>query len=461
MVRLTQDRDLAVNGSDAGDSSGEPLVRVGAPSVSSDHDALILQVHERLLRDMDARVLDELSSEGAHSRVNAAALEILSELVGSLAMVTRQEIAEAVVDEVLGFGPLEPLLSDPDITEVMVNSPTEVFYERDGVIYASSVRFRDQEHIRRVADRIVAPLGRRLDEASPMVDARLPDGSRVNVVIPPVAVDSPTITIRKFQPNRFDFADLIRIGSVSEQAAGFLRACTASKVNVVVSGGTGSGKTTLLNALSEFIPREERIVTIEDPIEIRLRQPHVIRLEARPPTGESTSEITQRDLVRNALRMRPDRILVGEVRGPEAFDMMQAMNTGHEGSITTVHANSPRDALSRIENMIMMAGFELPIRAIREQMASALHLIVQISRLLDGSRRIIAITEVSGMEGELISLQDIFVMERKGLDAEGRVLGVLQSTGIRPRMADRFAHFGVSEAWAAPPSPATTEAVLA
>ena len=422
-----------------------------ARQAASDRDATIARVHERLLRELDTRALDELDGEQARDRVLEAVASILSEIAAGAADVTRQDVAEAVADEVLGFGPIQPLLNDRDITEVMVNGPTEVYYERGGVIYLSPVRFRDNDHIRRIADRIVSPIGRRLDESSPMVDARLPDGSRVNIVIPPIAVDSPTITIRKFQSDRYDFEDLIRINTMNEQVAGFLRASVASKVNIVVSGGTGSGKTTLLNALSQFIPAQERVVTIEDPVEIQMKQPHVVRLEARPPTGESTREVAMRDLVKNALRMRPDRIIVGEVRGSEAFDMLQAMNTGHEGSITTVHANTPRDALSRIENMVFMAGFELPIKAIREQMASALHLIVQIGRFVDGTRRIQSITEVSGMEGDLVALQDIFVFERAGFSESGQVQGELKATGIRPRFADRFSDFSVSEAWVTPP----------
>ena len=427
------------------------LLHVVEPPAEEERDRIVALVHDRLIRDLDVRALDALPYEQAREQVTEAVGRELAEVAGSLAGVTREEIVSAVVDELLGLGPLQPLLDDPEVTEVMVNAPSEVFYEREGQIYLSSARFRDTEHIRRVADRIVAPLGRRLDETSPMADARLPDGSRVNIVLPPVAVDSPTITVRKFQTGRFDFEDLIRIGSVTEQAAGFLRACVVSKVNIVISGGTGSGKTTLLNALSAFIPAQERIVTIEDPTEIQLAQPHVVRLEARPPAGEGGRELTQRDLVRNSLRMRPDRIIVGEVRGSEAFDMLQAMNTGHEGSITTVHSNSQRDALSRIENMVMMAGFELPSHSIREQMASALHLIVQISRMIDGSRRLVAVTEVSGMEGETVALQDIFVLEKQQLTAEGRVEATMRATGIRPRFADNFAHYGVSEAWVATP----------
>jgi pilus assembly protein CpaF len=325
----------------------------------------------------------------------------------------------------------------------MVNAPDEVFYEREGVIHESEVTFRDSAHVMRVIDRIVASIGRHVDEASPMVDARLADGSRVNIIIPPLAPRSPVITIRKFRADRYPIDELVEHGSLTAAMAETLRACVVARLNVVVSGGTGSGKTTLLNALSQFLPDRERIVTIEDPLELKLQQKHVVALEARPASAEGRGEVTQRDLVRNALRMRPDRILVGEVRGAEAFDMLQAMNTGHEGSLTTVHANSPRDALGRIENMVLMAGFDLPVLAIREQMASALHVIIQLARLSDGSRRVVAVTEVAGMEGQIITLQDIFQFRQTGIGADGQVLGQLRSTGIRPKFADKFETFGI------------------
>jgi pilus assembly protein CpaF len=325
----------------------------------------------------------------------------------------------------------------------MVNGPDTVFYEKEGRIYLSPIHFRDANHIIRIAERIIAPLGRRVDESSPMVDARLVDGSRVNIIIPPVAPRSPTITIRKFRQDKMKIDDLIATGSLTREMAEFLRACIQVRLNIVISGGTGTGKTTLLNALSAFIPDTERIITVEDPTELKLQQGHVVSLEARPASLEGKGEVTQRDLVRNCLRMRPDRILVGEVRGSEAFDMMQAMNTGHEGSLTTVHANSPRDALSRVENMILMAGLDLPIRAIREQMASAFHLVVQISRLADGSRRVTTIAEVTGMEGQIVTMQDIFRFEQRGIDSEGRVVGDMAATGIRPQFTDKFAIAGV------------------
>ena len=365
--------------------------------------------------------------------------DLFPQLVGD----TKEEVVSHVVDEVTGHGPIEPLLRDPSISEVMVNAPDEVYYERDGIIYESDIAFRDQAHINRVIDRIVASLGRHVDEASPMVDARLQDGSRVNVIIPPLVPKSPVVTIRKFRGDRYTMADLIKIGTLPEGMARLLEASVRAKLNTVVSGGTGTGKTTLLNALSAFIPEAERVVTIEDPIELKLQQRHVIAAEARPASIEGRGEVSQRALVRNALRMRPDRIIVGEVRGPEAFDMMQAMNTGHEGSLTTVHANSPRDALARIENMVLMAGFELPVAVIREQMASALHVIVHLSRLVDGTRKVVQLTEISGMEGNLVTLQDIFIHRQTGIDPQGRVLGELRPTGIRPKFADRLRAFGM------------------
>jgi pilus assembly protein CpaF len=329
----------------------------------------------------------------------------------------KEAVIKAVVDEAVGFGPIQSLVDDPDVSEVMVNAPEEVYYERNGVIHAAETHFNDEAHILRIIDRIIAPLGRRVDESSPYVDARLPDGSRVNIMIPPLIPRSPTVTIRKFRPERHTIEDLLQNGTISESAVEFVSASIEGRKNIVVSGGTGTGKTTVLNALSAFIPETERIITIEDPIELKLQQRHVIAMEARPANIEGRNAVTQRELVRNALRMRPDRIIVGEVRGHEAFDMMQAMNTGHEGSMTTVHANSARDALSRIENMILMAGLDLPIRAIREQMASALHLLVHLSRSSDGRRTVISISETGGMDGETVVLRELF-----GLDESGRLV---------------------------------------
>ena len=325
----------------------------------------------------------------------------------------------------------------------MVNAPDRVFYEEGGLIYKSRINFRDDEHIMRIVQRIVAPLGRRVDESSPFVDARLPDGSRVNVIIPPVAFEGPVITIRKFLGDKYTIDDLVKVETLSDAVADFLALAIEARLNIVISGGTGSGKTTLLNALSAHIGDRERIITIEDPAELRLQQEHVIGLEVRPANIEGRNEVTQRDLVRNSLRMRPDRIIVGEVRGGEAFDMLQAMNTGHEGSLTTVHANSPRDALARIENMVLMSGYELPVSAIREQIAAAIHLVLQIARLSDGTRRIMSISEITGQEGNVISLQDLFVFERWGVDDEGRIRGSLIPTGIRPHFQHLFAAAGI------------------
>ncbi|MER3448662.1 MAG: hypothetical protein C4315_02460 [Chloroflexota bacterium] len=401
------------------------------------------QLHQYLIRQVDEQALRRLDPDRAKEEVRKAVRQLASQLFPTLVGDDKEEVVERVVNDVLGFGPIQPLLDDPTVSEVMVNAPDEVYYERDGVLYKSEINFRDVAHVYQVIDKIVSAIGRHVDEASPMVDARLPDGSRVNIIIPPLCPRSPTVTIRKFRSDRYMMADLIRVGTLTEEMARLLRAAVRAKLNIVISGGTGTGKTTLLNALSAAIPPNERIITIEDPIELSLQQPHVIALEARPPSIEGKGEVTQRALVRNALRMRPDRIIVGEVRGPEAFDMMQAMNTGHEGSLTTVHANSPRDALARIENMILMAGFDLPVYVIREQIASAIHMIIQISRLVDGSRKIVQITEISGMEGNMVTLQDIFVFRQTGIDPEGRVLGELRATGIRPKFADRLKAFGM------------------
>ena len=340
--------------------------------------------------------------------------------------------------ELVGYGPIEPLLEDDTITEVMVNGPNEVYIERGGKITRADVRFQDDDHVIRVIQRIVQPLGRRIDRHHPMVDARLPDGSRVNAIIPPCAIDGPSITIRKFGKKKFTAEDLIRLQSVTPEMIEFLKACVNSRLNIVVSGGTGSGKTTLLNVLSSFIPNDERIVTIEDSAELRLHQTHVVRLEAVPGDEDGTGRVTIRDLVRNALRMRPDRIVVGECRGGEALDMLQAMNTGHDGSLTTIHANSPRDAIARLETLVLMAGMDLPVRAIRQQIASAVDLIVQQARLRDGSRKVVQVTEVQGMEGDTVIMQDVFVFHELGIGEDGKVIGVMKGTGIRPKFTPKL-----------------------
>jgi pilus assembly protein CpaF len=410
----------------------------------TDWTDVVQLVHLRLLQEMDLAAVEKLDPARARDAVGSAARQLVSQTYPSLLGDDRELIIRRVTDEAIGFGPLEPLLQDPTISEVMVNAPDEVYFERDGIIYLAPCRFRDTNHIMRIVERIIAPLGRRIDESSPYVDARLPDGSRVNVVIPPLVPKSPVLTIRKFSPDRFHAEDLVAIGTLTRGVADFLHACVQQRLDIVISGGTGSGKTTLLNAVSEFIPSRERIVTIEDPIEMKLRQTHVIAMEARHANIEGKNEVTPRDLVRNALRMRPDRIIVGEVRGSEAFDMLQAMNTGHEGSLTTVHANSPRDALSRIENMVLMAGFDLPVRAIREQMASALHLIVQLARHSDGKRRVSHIVEITGMESGIITTQELYRFEQTGVDENGAIQGELLPTGITPTFAERFRKAGVN-----------------
>lgn len=356
----------------------------------------------------------------------------------------KQEITSYVKDELLAFGPITPLLDNSEVSEVMVNSPTEVYFERNGKIVRSSTTFEDDQHVLRVIEKIVAPIGRRVDESSPMVDARLPDGSRVNAIIPPLALKGPSLTIRKFSDTPFTINDLIKFGTLSPEMAEFLDICVKSSLNVFISGGTGSGKTSTLNVLSSFIPNEERIVTIEDAAELKLNQDHIVSLESRPANIEGKGQITIRDLVRNSLRMRPDRIVVGEVRGAEALDMLQAMNTGHDGSLSTGHANSPRDMLARLETMVLMAGFDLPVRAIREQIANAIDLIVHQARMKDGTRKITHITEVLGMEGETIVLQDLYIFKETGISSEGKIEGRFVSSGIRPKFAEQLEINGYS-----------------
>jgi pilus assembly protein CpaF len=350
----------------------------------------------------------------------------------------RNRLLDWVLDDIMGFGPLEPLLKDPSITEVMANGHKNIYIERNGKIEKTNVVFENEAHLMRIIDRIVSPLGRRVDEASPMVDARLPNGYRVNATIPPLSLDGPLLTVRKFAQTPYTAQDLIANGSMSPPLVAFLKACVQARVNMIISGGTGSGKTTLLNVVSAFIPSHERVVTIEDTAELQLKQEHVIRVEYRPPNVEGRGEVTIRQLVINALRMRPDRIIVGEARGGEALDMLQAMNTGHDGSMTTIHSNSPRDTLRRVETMVLMAGMELPLRAIREQVASAVDLVVHMERMRDGTRKVVQVSEVQGMEGESIVMQDLFQFEQTGI-TNGRVVGQLKSTGLRPKFAEKFA----------------------
>src|SRR5213078_2887760 len=356
----------------------------------------------------------------------------------------RERLASAIADDALGHGPLERLLADDSISEIMVNGPYDIWIERHGRLFDTNVRFDDESHMRRIINKIVAEVGRRVDESSPMVDARLPDGSRVNIIIPPLSLSGPLITIRKFSKKRLTLDEMIKIGTLSSEAVDYLQRCVHAELNILISGGTGSGKTTLLNALSTAIPDSERIVTIEDAAELKLNQRHVLRLESRPKNIEGQGEIPIRDLVRNSLRMRPDRIIVGEVRGAEALDMLQAMNTGHDGSLSTIHANSPRDALARVETMVLMAGYDLPVRAIREQVSSALDGIVHLERLEDGSRRVTSITEVQGMESDVVTLQELFKFQVDEVTRDGAIVGALRPTGLRPTFIDKFEKRGIS-----------------
>ncbi|MBI5396684.1 MAG: CpaF family protein [Verrucomicrobia bacterium] len=397
-----------------------------------------------LVQELDEKFMEKTDQASLRLRVETLVEQKIHDEKLPFSRAVRLSLITDIADELLGYGPLEAPLRDQTITEIMINGPQVVYVERNGKIERAAIHFRDEAHLRQVIDRIVTPLGRRIDESSPMVDARLPDGSRVNAIIPPLALDGSVLTIRKFGKHRLTPDDLVRLGSITPQMVAFVAACVRIKLNVLVSGGTGSGKTTLLNVLSSFIPPGERIVTIEDAAELRLQQPHCVRLEARPANIEGKGLIGIRDLVRNALRMRPDRIVVGECRGGEALDMLQAMNTGHDGSLTTLHANTPRDCTSRLETMVMMAGMELPSRAIREQIASAIQLIVQVARLSDGSRKVISVTEVQGMEGQVITLQDLFVFRQTNVDAQGRVVGQMESTGLLPKFYHRFATAGIN-----------------
>jgi pilus assembly protein CpaF len=408
-------------------------------------DELRQRVHNKVISELGPVLTDQSIPLVEMRRLITESLHnSLSEESTVLSASERAELVRDVSDDVLGYGPIDRLLHDEDVTEVMCNGPKDIYVERAGRLQKSGVEFTDEVHLRRVIDKIVSQVGRRVDESTPMVDARLPDGSRVNAVVHPVAIGGPFLTIRKFATDPFTVADLINFSTISAQVAHFLDACVRGRLNVVISGGTGSGKTTMLNVTSSFIPTEERIVTIEDAKELRLQQDHVCSMESRPRNIEGTGEIAIRDLVRNALRMRPDRIIVGECRGAEALDMLQAMNTGHDGSLTTIHCNSPRDALARIETMVLMAGMDLPVRAIREQVSSALDMIVHVSRLRDGSRRVTHVSEVLGMEGDTIVVQDLYLFDfGMGVDAEGRFQGHLKSTGIRPSFADRLADGGI------------------
>ena len=400
------------------------------------------QVHTRLLDNLNLAALDSASEAELRAEIAAIAAEALAEMNFGLTGEERLQLTQDLYFEVRGLGPLEPLLKDDTINDILVNGPNRVFIERAGKLELSDVTFKDERHLLRIIDKIVSAVGRRVDESNPYVDARLADGSRFNAMVPPVAVDGSLVSIRKFKKEKLGINDLVNFGAFSEEMAMYLEAAVATRLNVIVSGGTGSGKTTTLNALSSFIDNSERILTIEDTAELQLQQVHVGRMESRPANVEGKGAVTQRDCLRNALRMRPDRIIVGETRGEEVIDMLQAMNTGHDGSTTTIHANSARDGISRLENMVAMAGIEMPLRAVRNQIASAVNLIVQASRLQDGSRRMVSITEITGMEGDIITMQEIFKFERTGMEPNGKIIGHFTGCGLRSHFADRFRRWG-------------------
>jgi pilus assembly protein CpaF len=403
---------------------------------------LKVEIHKRLLEDLNLSAIESATEQSLRGEIAALATEALDEMSVALNKEDRLALTQELYDEVMGLGPLEPLLKDETINDILVNGPKRIFIERAGKLELSDVTFRDERHLLRIIDKIVSAVGRRVDESNPYCDARLQDGSRFNCMIPPIAVDGSLVSIRKFKKDKLRIEDLVRFGAFTEEMAAYLQAAVSCRLNIIVSGGTGSGKTTTLNALSSFIDNHERVLTIEDTAELQLQQVHVGRMESRPANVEGKGAVTQRDCLRNALRMRPDRIIVGETRGEEVIDMLQAMNTGHDGSMTTIHANNPRDAVSRLENMVAMSGIEMPLKAMRSQIASAVNLIVQASRLQDGTRRMTSVTEITGMEGDVISMQEVFRFERLGVEPSGKIIGRFNATGIRSAYSDRFRQWG-------------------
>ncbi len=434
----TKDKAKDKNQSIKKDIKNDNLARKEVISHIDKNQELKDRMHKKILENLKAESVEEIIN-----KIDKIAVETVKDDKIFFKDVDRKRIVEELTNNLAGYGPINPLLLDEEVSEVMVNGPKKVYVERKGKIELTDIEFKDNEHVMQIIDKIVSPLGRRIDESSPMVDARLPDGSRVNAIIPPLALNGPTITIRKFSKEPLTVDDIIGFGTITKEMALFLEACVKAKLNVFISGGTGSGKTTTLNVISSFIPNDERIITIEDAAELKLWQEHVVSLESRPANIEGKGEITIRDLVKNSLRMRPERIVVGEVRGAEALDMLQAMNTGHDGSLATGHSNSPRDMISRLETMVLMAGMDLPVKAIREQIGSALDLIIQQSRMKDGTRKITNITEVQGLEGDVVVLQDIFIYKQVGVDEEGKIMGKYVPTGVRPKFFERLITSGI------------------
>jgi len=419
-------------------STPPPAAEEGEPEHDARYQELKSRVHNRLFDVIDFARIATVSDERIREDIALATVQIVEEEKFLLTLKEREVFIREIQDEVFGLGPLEPLLQDPTVADILVNGHRNIYVERHGKIEPTVASFRDDAHLMRIIEKIVSAVGRRVDESSPLVDARLADGSRVNVIVPPLALDGPTMSIRRFGSDPLGVQDLVEVGAVTEKVAEVLEGIVKCRLNILISGGTGAGKTTLLNAISGFIPEDERIITIEDSAELQLKQRHVVRLETRPANIEGTGQITQRDLVINSLRMRPDRIIVGEVRSSEALDMLQAMNTGHDGSLTTIHANTPRDALTRIETMVAMAGIDVPQRAVRNQIASAIHIVIQLSRLSDGRRKLVSLQEITGMEGEIVTMQEIFEFQRGGIDADGKVIGELLPTGIRPQFSTQL-----------------------
>jgi len=401
------------------------------------------KIHEKLLKVVDLSLISDLEESHARKEIQEISQRLMNEESVPLPASSRQRVIKKVEDEILGLGPLEPLLEDPTVADILVNRSDSVYVERAGKMELTPVRFRDDAHLMNIIDRIVSNVGRRVDESSPMVDARLKDGSRVNAIIPPLAIDGPSMSIRRFTVEKLQAEDLVRVGSITPMMVDVLKAIIQGRLNVIISGGTGSGKTTMLNILSSFIPLTDRIITIEDSAELQLQQPHVLRLETRPANIEGKGEINQRDLVKNSLRMRPDRVVIGEVRGGEALDMLQAMNTGHDGSLATLHANNPRDSLTRLETMIMMAGLSMPIKAMRAQIASAVDVVIQVERMEDGKRRVVSVQEIQGMEGDVITMMELYKFDRQGLDSDGNVLGEIKATGMVPKFQEHLRQRGM------------------